>query len=370
MNKTKTPEDCAKYRRQKGIAQRIIKDAAKGHWQSYCSTMDKSTKLGSVWRMSKKMSGKTTGFRISHLTKDDILYKTDQDKANLLADVFAQASADSNHSAEFGKHKCKFEKDNIADFTDSSTSEEKKSSLNTEFSMSELKAAVRQCKNKSSPGADLVTYEMIKELPKDSLNVLLLFYNQVYSSGEMPSDWSHAVILPFQKPDKPPTDPGSYRPISLTSCLCKLMEKLVSNRFTWYLEKNKILNNAQTGFRKGRSTVDQIVKLQDVIHRYNKNKGFTLGVFLDFEKAYDMMWRTGLLVKLKKIGINGNMFSFISSFIRNRSMQVQVGTKLSETKTLENGTPQGSILSPILFLVMINDIDIGKESGVELSLFC
>src|SRR5207244_1847073 len=94
------------------------------------------------------------------------------------------------------------------------------------------------------------------------------------------------------------TKPENYRPISLTSCLCKLMEKMVTCRLTCHLEKNNLLNENQTGFRKGRGTIEQIMKLQDRILKYNKNKGYTLGVFLDFEKAYDMLWRSGLLNKI------------------------------------------------------------------------
>jgi hypothetical protein len=108
--------------------------------------------------------------------------------------------------------------------------------------------------------------------------------------------------------------------------------------------------------------------LQDSISKYNSNRGFTVAAFLDFEKAYDMLWRPGLLTKVKRLGIHGNMFSFIENFISERTFQVKVGAELSEAKILENGTPQGSIISPILFLIMINDMaEICPE--VEHSLF-
>ena len=147
------------------------------------------------------------------------------------------------------------------------------------------------------------------------------------------------------------------------------MERMVTSRLNWFLETNNILTKAQTGFRKGKSTIDQIIKLQDTVNKYNRNKGFTVGVFLDFEKSYDMIWRAGLLAKLKQIGINGQMFSFVNSFIHNRSMQVQVGGTRSKVVTLENGSPQGSVISPVLFLVMINDLKVNSDKGVELSLF-
>ena len=134
------------------------------------------------------------------------------------------------------------------------------------------------------------------------------------------------------------------------------MEKLVTNRLTYHLEKNKLLTNVQTGFRKGKSTTDHIIRLQDAINKYNNNKGYSLAVFIDFQSAYDMVWHTGLLCKLKKMGISGKIFTYIKQFLSSRTMQVRVRNTLSGTHTIENGTPQGSIISPILFLVMINDL--------------
>jgi len=190
----------------------------------------------------------------------------------------------------------------------------------------------------------------------------------IWSEGKMPAAWKHALVLPLRKADKPGHDPLSYRPISLTSCLCKIMEKMVTKRLTWYLESNNLLNISQSGFRKSRSTIDQIIKLQDAIVKHMKNKGFTVAVFLDFEKAYDMVWRPGLMSKVKSLGINGKMFSFINDFINDRTFQVKVGAEHSSSKVLQNGTPQGSVISPILFLIMINDIEVVRP-GVQLSLF-
>jgi len=89
------------------------------------------------------------------------------------------------------------------------------------------------------------------------------------------------------------------------------MEKLVTNRLTYHLEKNKLLTNVKTGFRKGKSTTDHIIRLQDAISKNNNNKGYSVAVFIDFQSAYDMAWHTGLLCKLKNMGINGKMFTYI-----------------------------------------------------------
>jgi hypothetical protein len=366
FNKSKNPLDGAHYRKLKGMAQRTIKDTAKQHWQSLCDSFDTNTKLGTVWRIFKKMQGTGNQHIIPTLTGN---VNSNKEKADLFAATFAANSDDSNFDQNFIERKKDFELNHkeefAASFDDDETSE---NALNIAFSLKELKNVLNQCKKKTSPGADTIHYEMLKELPGECLDVLLTLYNLVYSSGMLPTEWNHAIVLPIRKLEKNPTQPNSYRPISLTSCVCKIMEKLVTNRLTWFLESNNLLNNAQAGFRRGRSTADQIVKLQDTIHKHNRSRGFTVGVFLDFEKAYDMLWRPGLLCKIKQLGIRANMFKFVKAFISERTFQVQVGSVLSEIAVQQNGTPQGSIISPMLFLIMINDLKLNIP-GVELSLF-
>ena len=318
--------------------------------------------------MSRKMRGANNNYSIPVLQSNNLNAVTNKEKANLLAESFSAISSNNNYSPTFQQFKQDFELKNKEEFTDNSTDAQKDNHLNMQFTLAQLKLAIQSCNKNKSAGPDNIPYEFLKELPELSLTELLKFYNYLYNAGKLPQRWKHAIILPLYKPDKTKSDPLSYRPISLTSCLCKVMEKLVNQRLTHFLESNRLLNNCQTGFRKNKSTLDQIIKLQDKISKYNNNRGFTVAVFLDFEKAYDMLWRKGLMTKLKNLGINGNMFSFINDFIENRTFQVKVGAEMSDTKLLENGTPQGSIISPILFLVMINDIDVGN-TGVDLSLF-
>ena len=119
------------------------------------------------------------------------------------------------------------------------------------------------------------------------------------------------------------------------------------------MERHNLFNQFQAGFRKGRSTVDQIMRLQK---RYtDRPQPWTVGIFLDFTKAYDMMWKGGVLEKLKRMNIGGEILNWIDDFLTERTFQVRIGEELSDTCRLENGTPQGSRLSPLLFLIQIND---------------
>ena len=118
-------------------------------------------------------------------------------------------------------------------------------------------------------------------------------------------DWKEALVIPIPKPEATKSEPQSYRPIALTAVMCKLFERIVTNRLTWYMESLGLLNPMQSGFRKQRSTCDHIVRLQDNVNKALHNNEHTLAIFLDFSKAFDMVWRAGLLYKLRRLGIGG-----------------------------------------------------------------
>ena len=156
---------------------------------------------------------------------------------------------------------------------------------------------------------------MLKHFPADSLEIILKFYNKIWADGILPKSWKHAIVLPFIKPGKDPSSPDSYRPIALTSALCKIMERMITNRLNCYLEHNKLFNPMQTGFRKNNSTQGHIMRLQADIQNSINHGQFTAGVFLDFSKAYDMIWKDGFMHKIAKLHITGNMYNFIKDFI-------------------------------------------------------
>lgn len=189
---------------------------------------------------------------------------------------------------------------------------------------------------KSAPGQVEISYQMLSHLSDEGLQVLLALYNRVWDEGLIPAGWKEAVIVPIRKPGKDASKPVNYRPIALTSQMGKLMEKLVNGRLMHFVEEKGLLTRFQSGFRKGRNTIDSIICLEHEIRKAQVNKETVVAVFLDVEKAYDMLWVEGLLIKLHLLGVGGNIFNWVMEFLKNRSIQVKIGADISRKCAVEN----------------------------------
>ena len=190
-------------------------------------------------------------------------------------------------------------------------------SYNIRFSYKELVNALSSTES-TAPGEDAIVYEMLKHLPENAKNFLLKTINRIWDTGILPKSWKLSLIIPVKKPNKNATDASSYRPIALTSCICKLMENMINVRLVWYLEKNNLISPFQFGFRKNRSTLDPLLRLSNQIQQGFANHKQTIGVFFDLEKAYDTTCRKGIIRELCELGIKGNMLKFLKNFLTDR----------------------------------------------------
>ena len=134
-------------------------------------------------------------------------------------------------------------------------------SYNDVFMLHELKQAIKVSRD-TSPGIDTVHYQLLKHLPEDILLLLLYIFNHIWLTQNFPTSWKTAIIIPVPKPGKVLSDPGSYRPIALTSYPCKTIEWMIISRLTWYLERHMVITEYQSGFRRRRSTIDSLVTLK------------------------------------------------------------------------------------------------------------
>ena len=227
--------------------------------------------------------------------------------------------------------------------------------------LTELKETIRKLKD-SAPGADELHNAFIRRLPEEYLHKLLHLYNRVYSLGVIPRSWKLALIIAILKGNKPPSLPGSYRQISLLSCLAKVLEKIIGDRLYWVSERLGMLSPDQSGFRSRLSTTDQVARLEDAIRSGLVGGRSVAVVFLDLAAAYDSVPHNRLLSKLAQLGLRGPLLAYIRNFLHGRKCRVTCGGATSSTYTTEVGLPQGSCLSPLLFNLYISDLPKSAET--------
>lgn len=131
---------------------------------------------------------------------------------------------------------------------------------------------------------------------------------------------------------------------------------MINRRLTYFLERNGILDNCQSGFRSGRSTIDSLVAFEAYARDAFVHKQHCVSIFFDLEKAYDTAWRHGILLDLASFGVCGSMFNILENYLTHRTFRVRLGTVLSHVFTQENGVPQGGVLSCTLFIVKMNNL--------------
>jgi len=208
--------------------------------------------------------------------------------------------------------------------------------------------------NDSAVGPDDIHYQMmLKHLPSEVLNTLLIILNDIWLTGNFRSSWRQSsYVVPIPKPGKDTSDPTNYRPIALTSCVCKVMERMVNNRLVWYLERNIIITPTQRGFRKGRSTTHQLVRLESFVREAFIQKQHATAIFFDLEKAYDTTWKFGILKDLCHTGLRCRLPLFIAGFLSDIKFQVRVGGSYSKLRTGNGGT---SGKHPICYSVLFEN---------------
>ena len=343
---------------------KLFKQKKRDSWKNYVSLVNVNTPSKKVWDMIRKITGKNVASPMHHLKDDNGTLITDRvEITNTLGAAIEKSLSSNNYSKEFQSIKAQKEKQKINFKTNRNLRYNKK------FTMRDLKRSLKKSNN-SFPGPDQIHYEILRHLPIETLHILLDIINETWKSDTFPESWREALIISIPKPGKDHFNPLNYRPIALTSCICKTVERMVNERLVWYLEKNGLLAKQQCGYRSNRSTVDHLVRLETFIRDAFIHNQHLVAVFFDLQKAYDTTWKYGILKDLHNMGLRGNLPIFIGNFLSNRTFQIHLGTILSDKIFhQEEGVPQGAILSTTLFNVKINDIVKQVDPGVECSLY-
>ncbi|XP_045620179.2 RNA-directed DNA polymerase from mobile element jockey [Procambarus clarkii] len=310
-------------------ARELMVELRQTDWETFVSGLISHTPLSRAWKDINKVKGKNAA---------EISYPNPLHRANELVDAWATTSSfDSLTLPTQNELNNRYtDRSRLLDFM--LHQEDDCDMLFTEY---ELDSALHKGKD-ISPGEDGVTYGILHMLLLVPGNPLLQLYNMSYITGELPKSWTNSLIIPIPKPNQQ----SAFRIISLTSCLYKCLERMVLNRLLYRI--SNMLSPQIYGFKHGKSVRHCITTFLTL----HTDRSYT--TFLDLKSAFDTANPHVILSELAKMNVGGWLLRWIRGYLSNRKLSALFQGHRSVTRDFELGTPQGRVLSPTLFNVLIN----------------
>ena len=329
--------------RQTAITKRFILRAKRDKWHEYCNSLNFTVPTSKVWKFFKQMNGRPV-FDFSYPI---LSHNTPVVDNMLISDIFADFYAETfnRHIMVDNLHRKNME-------VQAASQLDYETAYNMDFTLPELKSSISTLNINSAMGIDNIHNKFFHYFPEILLCKLLYAFNLIWRSGNIPPQFKVSTLIPILKPGKSPSSVESYRPIALLSCFSKLFEKIIYNRLYTYIENKNCIPHFQCGFRRMHSCNDILIYFEHFIQLTLRSQKVLIIVFFDIEKAFDSSSHLEILYNLYRVGVKGRMLRWFIDFFSGRMFNVRIGSKVSGLRSINNGVPQGSILSPLLFSIL------------------
>lgn len=326
--------------------QKLIQQYKENKWIETCSKIE-SQKGKNYWQQIRKLSRYKTKFIIPQLEDNGQIYSSDSEKAAHFAKHFETAFKrgtdihfDQNQHEQIASWYKNF-------FDNDMETEYHRIDEDTYFEI------INQGKS-TTPGEDQITKKCIRNLDYEIHLFIIKCYEYCLNTHYFPDKWKQGTIITIAKPSTDHSKASNYRPITLLSVLAKNFEKIIKNILSQHMQ-NKI-PNYQFGFQEKRSTVHPLTLLVSNIQTAKLTGQHSAAIFLDINKAFDSVWHEGILYKLYLLKCPKYLLYLIKDYLNNRCLQVKINNEYSTNFSPQQGVPQGSPLSPLLYNIYCHDI--------------
>ncbi len=354
--------------RAKRQCKRLVADLRQDKWLKYCDSLQKSRCTSTrdffrKWRQVVKGESCNKSSIPAIRINNDAVVTNERDKADLFANYLASKfkTADTPDMNDHWKTRVEnylTERRDILTPLNSTGPETERHPTMT-ITIEQIMREAAKLPNHKASGPDGLRYEMIKNGSRRLFQLLLIIFQASIDLGYVPKLWKVAQVVMLPKPGKDPQSLTGWRPVSMLNVLGKFQERLITKSLYKIAEANSLFPDEQSGFRKNRETTEQVMRLADDALAGMDVGQVTTAVYLDIEGAFDCIWHDGLRYKLLKADLPVQMIRWLSDYIRDRTFSVNLPGAQSVSKQIDAGVPQGSCVSPALFLLFSRDVDVG-----------